>query len=572
MLGGKMTTREKINENPWQVIRLLFRHKLGVLTIGANLFGACVVTSYFAFFDQALQNEEIKGTFITTAIMFICLVIIARVFSRRWGKNLDRYIQLKLSDQNIDPQLQARAQQKILNLPYISSLISLFTWCAAAITMSIYSSLTAGQGSPAIEFVDALRVFVGVIIAGIVVCVIIFFSVEAFCRKIWPHFFPDGGLIKTPGTFRLRLRIRMLAIFVLASILPLVLMAVLSYNKARMMLFMEPSVVIQSLLYLTAFLLAVTLAMALILSHLFSTSIVNPVSRMEKAMAKVEKADFTAAVPVESNDELGALAEHFNQMTEGLKERYQLRRSLDLAREVQQNLLPKENPSAEGLDIAGKSIYCDETGGDYFDFIDTGDSEPKKIGIVVGDVSEHGIPSALLMATARAFLRQRSALAGSIARVVSDVNRQLTRDVEETGRFMTLFYLLIDLPNRSLHWVRAGHDAAILYDPILDRIEELSGQGIALGVKKDWPYQEYKKTGLAKGQIILLSTDGLWETRNPQGDMFGKKSIYDIIRRNSSASAPELIDIFIAELDRFRRNRQPADDITLVIVKVKEEL
>ena len=148
----------------------------------------------------------------------------------------------------------------------------------------------------------------------------------------------------------------MFVIFVLASILPLTLMAILSYNKATLMLITDSKEVIQSLLYLTAFLLAVTLALAILLSRLFSKAIIGPVSQMEKAMVRVEKGDFKAYVPVNSNDELGVLAEHFNQMTEGLKERYRLRRSLDLAKEVQQNLLPKGNPVVDGLDIAGTSI------------------------------------------------------------------------------------------------------------------------------------------------------------------------------------------------------------------------
>jgi sigma-B regulation protein RsbU (phosphoserine phosphatase) len=563
-----MNKSQEIEYNPWQVIHLFLQRKLSVLQIGANLGGACVVTAYFVLFDQALSDVEIKSTIIITGIMFICLVIIGIAFGRHWFKDLDRYIHLKLHDHDIDSDLHTRAQRKILNLPYFCSLISLFNWCLAAITMSIYSSLDPNQGTLAVKFFYSLRVFGGVIIAGIVTCAIIFFSVEAFCRKIWPHFFPDGDLIKTSGAFRLRLRIRMLAIFLLASILPLVLMAVLSYNKARLMLIMEPSTVIQSLLHLTAFLLAVTLAMAIILSRLFSTSIINPVSKMEMAMAKVEQADFTASVAVESNDELGALADNFNHMTEGLKERYRMRRSLDLAREVQQNLLPRENPSIKGLDIAGKSIYCDETGGDYFDFLQSDEPGDDKFGVVIGDVSEHGIPSALLMASARAFIRQRSALAGSIARVVSDVNQQLTRDVEDTGRFMTLFYLLIDLDRRHLRWVRAGHDPAVLYDPATDCFEEMGGEGLALGINDAWSYQEYEKSSLVEGQIIVLSTDGLWEAQNPQGEMFGKESIYDIIRRKASANAQQLLDAIIEELTRFQKTAPTTDDITLVIIKL----
>ncbi|NOQ20351.1 MAG: SpoIIE family protein phosphatase, partial [Desulfobacterales bacterium] len=270
-----------------------------------------------------------------------------------------------------------------------------------------------------------------------------------------------------------------------------------------------------------------------------------------------------------SNDELGALAENFNQMTEGLKDRYRLRQSLDLAKEVQQNLLPTEDPQFPGLDIAGKSIYCDETGGDYFDFFDNAEVDENKYGVVIGDVSEHGIPSALLMASTRAFLRQRSALSGSLADVVSDVNRQLTRDVEDTGRFITLFYLQIDMNNQSLNWVRAGHEPAALYDPVTDCFEELAGEGIALGIDESWQYVEKKRSDLAAGQIILLSTDGIWEARNPQDKMFGKQAIYSIIRQNSRAEAAKIQDAILAELNRFQKGVEPADDITLVIIKIK---
>jgi sigma-B regulation protein RsbU (phosphoserine phosphatase) len=135
---------------------------------------------------------------------------------------------------------------------------------------------------------------------------------------------------------------------------------------------------------------------------------------------------------------------------------------------------------------------------------------------------------------------------------------------------MTLFYLLIDVNRQQLNWVRAGHDAAILYDPASDRFEELGGEGIALGVMRNWHYLEYEKAGLTDGQIIMLSTDGLWEAQNPQGDMFGKEAIYEIIRRNSAAGAQELLEILIDAVTRFQKGRQRTDDITLVIVKVNE--
>jgi sigma-B regulation protein RsbU (phosphoserine phosphatase) len=560
----------------WNSHRLMssFGQPIGWLQVIANFAGACIVTSYFVFFDQVFPAQQVQNTFYVVGIMFVGLVVIAIVFFNNWQKDLNRFADLKRLDQEIDPVLQKKAQRKILDLPYISALMSLFNWFLAAITMTAYSLISEpGEGaSSAVVLVQGLRVFIGVIIAGIITCAIIFFTTESQCKKIWPDFFPEGGLARNPGVFRLKLRTRMFVIFVLASILPLILMAVLSYNKARMMLVMDPAKVIQSLLYLTAFLLIVTLAVAMILSRTFSTGIIDPVRRMENAMAKVEKGDLTANVTVNSNDELGALADNFNQMTEGLKDRYRLRQSLDLAKEVQQNLLPKKDPQFPGLDIAGESIYCDETGGDYFDFFANTGPDATQYCVVIADVSEHGIPSALLMASTRAFLRQRSALSGSIAEVVSDVNRQLTRDVEDTGRFITLFYLQIDMNKRCLNWVRAGHEPAVLFDPATDRFEELTGEGIALGIDDGWQYVDKKRTALTAGQIILLSSDGIWEARNSQDKMFGKQAIYSSIRQYAHAGAAKIQDAILTELKQFQHGVEPADDITLVIIKINDSV
>jgi sigma-B regulation protein RsbU (phosphoserine phosphatase) len=240
--------------------------------------------------------------------------------------------------------------------------------------------------------------------------------------------------------------------------------------------------------------------------------------------------------------------------------------------DVQQNLLPQKNPDIDGLDIIGKSIYCDKTGGDYFDFLDTGDPRKGEISVVVGDVSDHGIPSALLMATARGSIRQRSSLPGSIGRIVSDVNHQLTRDVGESGQFMTLFYLTIELDARRLQWVRAGHDPAIFYDPNMDTFEDLMGAGMALGLDQDWQYNANEKTGLTGGQIILLGTDGIWEARNRKGEMFGKRPIYEIVRQNTAGSAKEILDQIIQSLMRFQEDFRPEDDVTLVVIKIDKSL
>ncbi|MCP4706361.1 MAG: response regulator, partial [candidate division Zixibacteria bacterium] len=117
-----------------------------------------------------------------------------------------------------------------------------------------------------------------------------------------------------------------------------------------------------------------------------------------------------------------------------------MKHSLSLAMEVQQNLIPQSAPKIDGFDIAGQIIYCDETGGDYFDYIEIKEDQQQKLCIAVGDVSEHGIPSALLMTTARALIRHRLTFPGALSTIISDVNHQFSEDVKESGRFMTLFF------------------------------------------------------------------------------------------------------------------------------------
>jgi sigma-B regulation protein RsbU (phosphoserine phosphatase) len=172
------------------------------------------------------------------------------------------------------------------------------------------------------------------------------------------------------------------------------------------------------------------------------------------------------------------------------------------------------------------------------------------------------------MAAARSSLRQRVLIGGEIADIVSDVNRQIARDVEDSGRFMTLFYTEINTQQRSVSWVRAGHDPAIFYDPESDTFEELKGTGLALGVDEDWQYEENLRAGLKKGQIIVLATDGIWEAHNARGEMFGKDAFYEIIRRKAAFTAHQILDCVIDELDHFQKGAEPEDDVTLVVIKI----
>ena len=244
------------------------------------------------------------------------------------------------------------------------------------------------------------------------------------------------------------------------------------------------------------------------------------------------------------------------------------KKALMLAGEVQKSMLPSEMPRVRGLDIAGRNVSCDEIGGDYYDFIWRRDSTKGMFSIVVGDISGHGVDSALLMTTARAFLRMRASQPGTISEIVTAMNNHLAQDTLDTGKFMTLFCLTIDPERQCLDWVRAGHDPALIYSPEQDEFEELKGIGIALGVSDGFKYAENHKTGLRNGQIIAIGTDGIWEAFNRAGEMFGKARYQDIIKKNADKSAEEILNAVYHELSKFTLGKKSEDDITLVIAKV----
>ena len=223
---------------------------------------------------------------------------------------------------------------------------------------------------------------------------------------------------------------------------------------------------------------------------------------------------------------------------------------MKLADEVQKSLLPRRVADFEGTDIAGASLYCTDAGGDYYDYFRLPGG---CLGIVVADVSGHGVSSALHMATARAYLISGVEAYAGGPHLIQEVNRLLTRDIQETGWFITLFWLEIDPERRRLTWIRAGHEAALLYDPVRDRFDRLEGAGMALGVASDHRYQEYEKQGWAAGSIILMGTDGLQETRNPQGQMYGNAPLRHIIRTHRDQSAAAIKDAILQSVDATAR-------------------
>ncbi len=308
----------------------------------------------------------------------------------------------------------------------------------------------------------------------------------------------------------------------------------------------------------------------LLLIRLATRGTVRSIREVSQAAEKVAAGHYGISLPVKSNDEVGELIRSFNRMVVQLEERVRMKMALDLAKDLQRSLLPRDELHVAALDIAGKCLYCDETGGDYYDFFQFPELGPHKIGVAVGDVSGHGVAAALLMTTARALIRSSIIQTDDLSQAVSAANRLLCLDTGYQGDFMTLFLMTIDIQKGEIHWVRAGHDPAIVYRPSVDDFVVLDGKGIALGVDESHCFVENRYSGWEAGDILLISTDGLWETQNQHGERFGKERLRRVLQTSHGAAAGEIISAVTAAADRFRGNATLEDDLTLVVIKQKD--
>ncbi len=313
--------------------------------------------------------------------------------------------------------------------------------------------------------------------------------------------------------------------------------------------------------------IAVVLAIFLVGIVAFFTSRISTdfILTVIDAWKRLAKGNFSVRLTAPMKDERAQLVHAFNEIVPKLEEHLSMSTALELAKEVQQSLLPKDDPTLQGFDISGASVYCNETGGDYYDFIDIGQS---RLAVVVGDVSGHGVESALLMATARAFVMLRASMPGPAARIMNDVNKHLSLDTYDTGNFMTFFYCELTASTPEFRWIRAGHEPALIYDPAIDAFDELSGQGLAFGLDIAYEYETFDRR-LEPGQVIVIGTDGIWEMHNQAGEMFGKDALMEIIRHNHTASARQIVDTVTSALERFREDKTQEDDVTLVVIKVQ---
>ena len=275
----------------------------------------------------------------------------------------------------------------------------------------------------------------------------------------------------------------------------------------------------------------------------------------------------TAVTEMRMGDQLWVVF-FFRDVTERRRVERELlktREEFAAAREIQQRLFPKSAPELAGFELAGTSQPAAEAGGDYFDYLPMTDGG---LGVVVADVSGHGIGPALLMAEARAYLRPLSKRHPQPAAILNEADRLLREDLG-SERYITLCFIRLDPVARQLSFANAGHPAAHVLSATGEVKATLKRTGRALGRLGEVQVADGPTLQLESGDIILLLTDGIDEAMRSDGECFGTARALEVVRQNRARPLTELVQLLCQSARDFTAPDSQNDDLTVVLIRVQ---
>jgi len=247
-----------------------------------------------------------------------------------------------------------------------------------------------------------------------------------------------------------------------------------------------------------------------------------------------------------------------------LLDNMRIMRELEIAREIQQSLLPALPPVMPGIEVACRCVPAASVGGDYYDFFPL---DGNTIDVIIADVAGHSVGSALLMAEARSVLQARVGAASTPARLLADANDVLYDDLCRAELQISMFCLRLDVTSRVLTYANAGHVRPLLCRFQGRTFEELDAEGMLLGVQQLVAFEE-RQLQLFAGDLLLLHTDGIAEAENPAGEFFGTERIIETMRTCHNASAEGLVAALLLQVGMFTGARAFSDDVSLAVIKL----
>jgi sigma-B regulation protein RsbU (phosphoserine phosphatase) len=246
---------------------------------------------------------------------------------------------------------------------------------------------------------------------------------------------------------------------------------------------------------------------------------------------------------------------------EQLIEKKRLQGQLEVARQVQLELLPANDPELTGYDISAYNFPTEEVSGDYYDWVQIYDDE---IGIVIADVSGKGVPAAILMAFLRAGLRAATLIGYAPNISMARVNYLLWESIER-NQFVTAFHGILDASNKTLSYSNAGHNPPLLMKAN-GEVQFISYGELPLGMFRETRYHQYHLL-LEPGDVLVLYTDGVTEAQSPEGEEFGRDRLVQAVKENYHQPAREMIASLQMAILEWTAHAGASDDVTFFIIK-----
>ncbi|HET6267566.1 MAG TPA: PP2C family protein-serine/threonine phosphatase, partial [Acidobacteriota bacterium] len=312
----------------------------------------------------------------------------------------------------------------------------------------------------------------------------------------------------------------------------------------------------------------------LISGFFLAKSITSSIHSLFVGTEHIRAGDLDYRIKVKSKDQLGDLATRFNQMTDSIKgllvertEKERLAESLQIARQMQEKLLPTDVEPFGNLEIAAMNLAAQEVCGDYYDIIR---DDGNKLGLIIADVSGKGPSAALYMAEVKGVILSIGRRTIAPKEVLLEAGRILTPTLD-SRTFITMTFASLDRSGRSLRLARAGHNPSLHYSAKTSTVQVVQPAGVGLGVGRNGLFEsalEEIEIPLDPGDVLVFYTDGLTEAMNQRNELYGLPRLESLLLKTSEGSASQIKDAIYADLQQFLNATLPQDDITLVLIKV----
>jgi len=318
---------------------------------------------------------------------------------------------------------------------------------------------------------------------------------------------------------------------------------------------------------------ALMLLIELLVTILILRRKLRPIKIITDRLKEVNLENIELDIPVKLNNEFGYLSKtlkvmgsKLNNAQKDLLEKERISRELEIAREIQTNILPREYPKSDSFEFSGAYRSARAVGGDYYDFIDISKNH---LGFLVADVSGKSLPGMLVMLLTRDIILRYAHTTSSPAVLLSRVNRELMSSIKQ-GMFVTMLYGILEKQTGQVEFASAGHNPLVKVSGLTGESELIKTKGYPLGMMSDEMFSKRIETGhisLEENERLILYTDGVNEAQNPDGEEFGMSRLVESVSNKSISDTADIVDNMLKMLESFVQTAQQYDDITVLAMK-----